>query len=370
MRVGVPTEVKDNEGRVGLTPAGVHTLVTAGHEVLVQAGAGDGSGFGDEEYTSAGGRLVDGAADVFDGAEMIVKVKEPLQEEYPLLQEGQILFTYLHLAPLPGLTKVLLDRKVTGVAYETIVDQDGSLPLLTPMSEVAGRMAIQIGCRFLEKPEGGRGLLLSGVPGVPPCEVLILGGGVVGVNAAKIAVGLGARVTIVDRNAAKLRYLDDLFNGRAATLMSNELNIEHSLARADLVVGAVLIHGAEAPHLVTRSMLGGMSQGAVVVDVAVDQGGCFETTRPTTHSDPTYLVDGVVHYGVANMPGAVPRTSTLALTNVTLPYSQAIAAGGLEAAIQRIPGLAGGVNTHSGHLTCEPVAAAQGLTFTPLAECR
>jgi alanine dehydrogenase len=364
--VGTVREIKDNESRVGLVPGGVKALTDSGHQVLVQGAAGLGSGISDDEYRNAGAEIVAPAAEVWARAEVLVKVKEPVEAEYGLLKEGQILFTYLHLAPLPKLTKVLLDRKVTGVAYETITRDDGSLPLLTPMSEVAGRMAIQVGARYLERPNGGRGVLLGGVPGVPPAEVIILGGGVVGMNAAKMAAGLGARVTILDKSVAKMQYIDDVFGGRVATLMSNPVNIANAAARADLLVGAVLIPGAAAPKLVTRAMVGTMKKGAVIVDVAVDQGGCIETTRVTTHSQPTFELDGIVHYGVANMPGAVPRTSTFALTNVTLPYLMHIAGKGLAQALKEDPSLLPGVNTYAGHLTCAPVGEAQGLPVASL----
>ena len=361
MVIGAVREIKDNEYRVGLVPGGAKALAGDGHEVLVEKGAGLGSGISDEEYRAAGATVLPSADEVWSRAGVVVKVKEPVPPEFARMREGQILFTYLHLAPLPELTRVLLERKVTGVAYETIVRPDGSLPLLTPMSEVAGRMAIQVGARFLEKPEGGRGVLLGGVPGVPPAEVIIIGGGVVGMNAAKMAAGLGARVTILDKSVAKMQYIDDVWGGRVATLMSNPVNIANAAARADLLVGAVLIPGAAAPKLVTREMVATMKKGAVIVDVAVDQGGCIETTRVTTHSDPTYVVDGVVHYCVANMPGAVPRTSTFALTNVTLPYLRLIANRGLLRALRDDPSLLPGVNTYDGHLTCRPVGEALGL---------
>jgi alanine dehydrogenase len=366
MIIGLPKEIKDNESRVGLVPAGVHALVKDGHKVLVQATAGVGSGINDQEYNAAGGEIVPRAEDVFARAEMIVKVKEPVGPEYQLLREGQILFTYLHLAPAPELTRLLVDRKVTGVAYETIRLPNGSLPLLIPMSEVAGRMSIQVGAYYLQKPNGGRGELLGGVPGVPPANVVIVGGGIVGTNAAKMAVGLGARVTIIDLDADRLRYLDDIFFGQIETLMSNPFNIEDSVSKADLLVGAVLIFGAEAPKLVTRGMVSNMKKGSVIVDVAVDQGGCIETTHPTTHSQPTFDVDGVVHYCVANMPGAVPRTSTFALTNVTLPYARYLAGLGFKAAIQSDAALKQGVNVYKGRITCEPVAQAVGLSSTPV----
>jgi alanine dehydrogenase len=352
MLIGSVREIKDNEYRVGLVPGGVKALVDSRHQVLVQSGAGLGSGIPDDEYKSAGAEIAGTAADVWKRADILVKVKEPLESEYPLMREGQVLFTYLHLAPLPGLTRALLDRKVTGVAYETITRADGSLPLLTPMSEVAGRMAIQVGARYLERVNGGRGVLLGGVPGVPPAEVIIIGGGVVGMNAAKMALGMGARVTVLDKSVAKMQYMDDVFGGRVATLMSNPINIAHAVARADLLVGAVLIPGAAAPKLVTRAMISTMKKGAVVA----------------THSNPTFEVDGVVHYCVANMPGAVPRTSTFALTNVTLPYLILMANRGLAAAIKQDPSLAPGVNTYAGQLTCAPVADAQGLKATPLAD--
>lgn len=367
MIVGLPKEVKDNEFRVGLVPSGVHALVQDRHRVLVERGAGGGSGITDEEYRAAGAEMVDSAQAVYARADMIVKVKEPVDSEYGLLREGQILFTYLHLAPAPRLTQVLIERKVTAVAYETIRLENGSLPLLTPMSEVAGRMSIQVGAYYLQRPNGGRGELLGGVPGVLPANVVIIGGGTVGTNAAKMAVGLGARVTIIDLDADRLRYLDDIFFGQIETLMSNPLNIEESVAKADLLIGAVLIVGAEAPKLVTRRMISSMKKGVVAVDVAVDQGGCFETTRPTTHSHPTFLVDGVVHYCVSNMPGAVPRTSTFALTNVTLPYARRLASAELRDAVGRDPALCRGVNVFRGHVTCEPVAVAQDLPYSSLA---
>ncbi|HVD78419.1 MAG TPA: alanine dehydrogenase [Vicinamibacteria bacterium] len=366
MVVGTVREIKDNEYRVGLVPGGVKTLVDSGHQVLVESRAGEGSGISDDEYRQAGAQIAGAAGEVWKRSEILIKVKEPIEPEYGHLREGQILFTYLHLAPLPQLTRVLLERKVTGVAYETITGPDGSLPLLTPMSEVAGRMSIQVGARYLERINGGRGVLLGGVPGVPPAEVMIIGGGVVGMNAAKMALGMGARVTILDRSVTKMQYIDDVFGGHVATLMSNPIAIARAVARADLLVGAVLIPGAAAPKLVTRSMVSAMKKGSVIVDVAVDQGGCIETTHPTTHSDPTYEVDGVVHYCVANMPGAVPRTSTFALTNVTFPYLLRIARKGLRQALKEDPALVSGVNTYAGKLTCAPVAEAQGLPYSPL----
>ncbi|HYY57254.1 MAG TPA: alanine dehydrogenase [Pyrinomonadaceae bacterium] len=368
MIVGLPKEIKDNEYRVGLTPAGVRALTDAGHKVVVERGAGDGSGFADDLYVRAGATLLDTPDEVWQQGDMIVKVKEPIRPEYPRMREGQLLFTYLHLAPDRELTRELLERKVTGVAYETITDRFGTLPLLTPMSEVAGRMAIQVGSHYLEKMSGGRGVLLGGVPGVPAARVVIIGGGVVGTNAAKIAVGMGAHVTIIDNNLGRLRELDDIFLSKISTLASSAYMIHDAVSQADLIVGAVLVPGAAAPKLVTRGMLRDVPDGAVIVDVAVDQGGCIETTHPTTHSDPTYYVEGVLHYCVANMPGAVPRTSTFALTNATLPYALKLANKGFIAAIQSDPGLKEGVNTYAGRLTYEAVALAQELEYTPIAE--
>jgi alanine dehydrogenase len=364
--VGLPKEIKDNEYRVGLTPAGVRALTDAGHQVIVERSAGEGSGFEDALYQKAGADIIDSADDTWAQAEMIVKVKEPIAPEYPRMREGQLLFTYLHLAPDKKLTEQLLKRKVTGIAYETITDRRGGLPLLTPMSEVAGRMAIQVGAHFLEKMAGGRGILLGGVPGVPAAKVVIMGGGVVGTNAAKIAVGMGANVTIIDNNLDRLRELDDIFLTKISTLASSAYMIHDSISTADLIVGAVLVPGASAPKLVTRNMLKDVPNGAVIVDVAVDQGGCIETTHPTTHSDPTYYVEGVLHYCVANMPGAVPRTSTFALTNATLPYAVKLANQGFFEAIRSDPGLKEGVNTYAGHCTYEAVAAAQGIPYTSI----
>jgi alanine dehydrogenase len=368
VNIGLPKEIKDNEYRVGLTPAGVRALTDAGHRVLVENDAGEGSGFEDSLYKRAGGAIIDSADDVWAEAEMIVKVKEPIAPEYPRMRAGQLLFTYLHLAPDNELTEQLLNRSVTGVAYETITDRRGTLPLLTPMSEVAGRMAIQVGAHYLEKMSGGRGILLGGVPGVPAARVVIIGGGVVGTNAAKIAVGMGAHVTIIDSNLDRLRELDDIFLSKIATLASSAYMIHDAVSQADLIIGAVLVHGAAAPRLVTRSMLKDVTDGAVIVDVAVDQGGCVETTHPTTHSDPTYYVEGVLHYCVANMPGAVPRTSTFALTNATLPYALKLANKGFEAAVTSDQGLAAGVNTYAGKLTYEAVALSQGREYTPLGQ--
>jgi alanine dehydrogenase len=366
MKVGLPKEIKDNEYRVGLTPAGVNALANAGHEVFVQKTAGDGSGFSDEQYVQAGGKLLDTADEVWQTGDMIVKVKEPVAPEYPRMRENQLLFTYLHLAPELELTKQLLERKVTGVAYETITDKKGTLPLLTPMSEVAGRMSVQVGATYLEKMNGGRGILLGGVPGVPAANVVIIGGGVVGTEAAKMAVGLGAKVTIIDINLDRLRQLDDIFLSKVQTLASSSYSINEAISHADLVIGGVLIPGAAAPKLVTRAMLKDVPNGAVLVDVAVDQGGCFETTHATTHSNPTFYEEGVLHYCVANMPGAVPRTSTFALTNATLPFALALANKGFEKAIQEDKGLAEGVNTYAGKLTYEAVATSQNLEYTPL----
>lgn len=366
MIIGLPKEIKDNEYRVGLTPAGVRALHEAGHIVIVEKSAGEGSGFEDSLYNRAGASLIDSAEEVWAKADMIVKVKEPIAPEYPRMREGQLLFTYLHLAPDKELTKQLLDRKVTGIAYETITDRKGTLPLLTPMSEVAGRMAIQVGAHYLEKMSGGRGILLGGVPGVPAARVVIIGGGVVGTNSAKMAVGMAAHVTIIDNNLDRLRELDDIFLSKISTLASSAYMIHDAISQADLIVGAVLVPGAAAPKLVTQKMLKDVPNGAVIVDVAVDQGGCIETTHPTTHSNPTFYVEGVLHYCVANMPGAVPRTSTFALTNATLPYALKLANKGFYDAIGSDPGLKEGVNTYNGHCTYEAVAAAQGIPFTSL----
>jgi len=368
VKIGIPKEIKDHEYRVGMIPAGVHSLVERGHEVLVERGAGEGSGITDDLYDEAGATLVPDAQSVYGEADMIVKVKEPIEPEYDLLREKQILYTYLHLAPLPVLTEVLCERKVAGVAYETITDKQGGLPLLTPMSEVAGRMAVLLGAFYLQGGLGGRGTLLSGVPGVPPGDVVIIGGGIVGLNSAKIALGLGARVTILETNVERMRWLDNIFHGAVTTLASNPLNLIAALQRADLLVGAVLIPGASAPKVVTREMLSQMKPRAVIVDVAVDQGGCFETTHATTHSDPVYEVDGIIHYCVANMPGAVPRTSTFALNNATMPYAIALADKGLEKAVRDDQYLYPGVNTYDGHITCRPVAESQGKPFRELSE--
>ncbi|MEZ5333191.1 MAG: alanine dehydrogenase [Thermoanaerobaculia bacterium] len=366
MKVGVPREIKDHEYRVGMIPAAVHAVVEAGREVCVQAGAGEGSGIADDEYRKAGARILPDAEAVWGEADLIVKVKEPIPSEFPRIREGHVLFTYLHLAPLPELTDELLRKKATGIAYETITDRNGALPLLTPMSEVAGRMAVIKGATYLDYPNGGRGTLIGGVPGVPPGDVVIIGGGIVGLNAAKMALGLGARVAILETNLDRMRHLDNLFHGTVTTLASNHHNLISAIQRADLLIGAVLIPGRSAPKLVTREMLKLMKPRAVVVDVAVDQGGCFETTRPTTHSDPVYEVDGILHYCVANMPGAVPRTSTFALNNATMPYTLALVRHGVEDAVRRDPGLAAGVNTYAGRITCRPVAESQGRDYTEL----
>ncbi len=366
MKIGLPKEIKDNEYRVGLTPAGVRALTDAGHNVFVETKAGEGSGFANDLYERAGATILNSADEIWATGEMIVKVKEPVAPEYPRMRENQVLFTYLHLAPELELTKQMMERKVTGVAYETITDKQGRLPLLTPMSEVAGRMSVQVGATYLEKMNGGRGILLGGVPGVPAGNVVIIGGGVVGTEAAKMAVGLGAKVTIVDKNLDRLRQLDDIFLSKVQTLASSSYAIEEAISHADLVIGAVLIPGAAAPKLITRRMLKLIPNGAVLVDVAVDQGGCFETTRATTHSNPTFYEEGVLHYCVANMPGAVPRTSTFALTNATLPYALALANKGFEKAIAEDSGLKEGVNTFAGKLTYEAVAVSQNLEYTPL----
>ncbi|SFJ29002.1 alanine dehydrogenase [Thermoflavimicrobium dichotomicum] len=367
MIIGVPKEIKNNENRVAITPAGIDALIKAGHEVIIETGAGNGSGFTDEDYTAHGARILGTAAEVWNQADMILKVKEPLPSEYEYFREDLILFTYLHLAPEPELTKALMEKKVAAIAYETIQLDNGALPLLTPMSEVAGRMAVQIGAQFLEKPKGGKGVLLGGVPGVLPGEVVIIGGGTVGTNAAKMALGLGANVTILDVNPDRLRQLDDQFGGRLRTLMSNSYNIAQSVKKADLLIGAVLIPGRRAPRLVTEEMVKEMSPGSVIVDVAIDQGGSIETIdRVTTHSDPTYVKHGVVHYAVANMPGAVPRTSTIALTNVTIPYAVEIASKGLKKALSENKALARGVNVLNGRVTYQAVAESLNLPYVPL----
>jgi len=368
MLIGVPKELKDHESRVGIVPSGVKALVDAGHQVLVEAGAGELSSMPDEEYRHAGAEIAGSAGELWSRADMVVKVKEPVEREFRYLRENLVLFTYLHLAPLPQLTAELLQKKVTGIAYETIRDQNNSLPLLTPMSEVAGRMSVQVGAAYLEKERGGRGVLLGGVPGVPPAQVCIIGGGIVGTNAAKVALGMGAIVTLIDINLNRLRELDDIFSGHVYTLASNSYNLAKATQHADLVIGAVLIPGAAAPKLVTKEMVARMKSGAVIVDVAIDQGGCIETARPTTHSDPAYKVNGVVHYCVTNMPAAVPHTSTLALTNATFPYVMKLAQMGAAAAIKSESAIREGVNTHRGNVTYAAVAQSQGRPWQNVLE--
>ena len=360
MIIGVPKEVKDHESRVGIVPSGVKALVDAGHKVLVETRAGELSSMPDQEYKAAGAEIAGSAQGVWSRANMVVKVKEPVASEFQYLRDGLVLFTYLHLAPLPDLTNALLKNNVTGIAYETIRDRNGALPLLTPMSEVAGRMSVQVGAAYLEKERGGLGILLGGVPGVPPANVCVIGGGIVGTNAAKIALGMGSITSIIDLSLNRLRELDDIFNGRIYTLASNSYTIARAVQRADLVIGAVLIPGASAPKLVTKAMVEQMKPGAVIVDVAIDQGGCIETARPTTHSNPAYVVSGVVHYCVTNMPAAVPHTSTLALTNATFPYVMKLAQMGAEKAIRDDAGMREGVNTYRGHVTYAAVAESQG----------
>ena len=364
MRVGVPKEIKDHEYRVGLVPSSVAELVHHGHDVLIERGAGLGAGLEDELYIAAGARIAADAEAVFADAELIVKVKEPLPIERARLRRGQILFTYLHLAPDPEQTRTLLASGVTAIAYETVTSPSGGLPLLTPMSEIAGRLAPQVGARYLERTEGGRGVLLGGVPGVPPAEVVVLGGGVSGTHAATIALGMGATVFVVDRSGEALRRIAAQFPG-LRTIFSTRDALAHILRRADLLIGAVLVPGAAAPKLVTRQMVASMKPGSVIVDIAIDQGGCCETSRPTTHSHPTYVEEGVIHYCVTNMPGAVARTSTFALNNATLPFVLALADKGWRLAIADDPHLRGGLNVHAGQLTCRPVAEAQGLPYTP-----
>jgi alanine dehydrogenase len=368
VKVGVPTEIKTDEYRVALTPAGVRELVEHGHEVLVQAGAGEGSAIEDPQYEAQGARIVPDAASVFGEADMVIKVKEPQAPEAALLEPRHTLFTYLHLAPDPDLTSGLVESGATCVAYETVEDARGRLPLLAPMSEVAGKIATQAGAFMLEKPLGGRGILLGGVPGVAAAKVMVIGGGVVGMNAAFIAIGMEATVYVYDRSIDRLRELDIAFGGRADTCYASTLDIEQRLPEIDLVIGAVLVHGAKAPYVIRRDQLQLMKKGAVLVDVSIDQGGCFETSRPTTHTDPTYEVDGVTHYCVANMPGAVPITSTYALTNATLPYVLHLADEGVAAAARQNPGLAKGVNVANGKVTYESVAEATELPFVPLFE--
>jgi alanine dehydrogenase len=365
--VGVAKEIKPDEYRVALTPAGALELTQRGHEVLVETGAGEGSAFPDDAYTAVGARIVT-VNEVWNQCELLLKVKEPIAPEYRHLRESLVLFTYLHIAADEALTRALLESGITAVAYETVETDDRRLPLLAPMSEVAGRLAAQAGAYFLEKPVGGRGLLLGGVAGVAPGRVVVIGGGIVGYNAAVIAIGLGAQVTILERSIDRMRHLEEILSGRVSLLMSSALQIEESVAEADVVIGAVLIPGALAPKLITRAMVRGMKEGSVLCDVAIDQGGCAETSRPTTHSDPVYVVDGVTHYCVANMPGAVPITSTQALTNATLPYVEAIAELGLREAVARDPALARGVNVLDGKITYSAVAEAHELEYTPLEE--
>ncbi len=367
MIVGLPTEILDHEFRVGLTPGGVETLVRRGHEVLVQRGAGLGSGFDDSEYEQAGGTLVDTQAEAY-AADLVVKVKEPQPSEFGLMRPGLILFTYLHLAANQPLVDKLLEQKVTAIAYETVQTDSGSLPLLKPMSEIAGKMVVQIGAHYLEKTQGGRGILLGGVPGVLPGAVVILGGGTVGTSAAQVALGLGARVTVIDIDLERLRYLDHILAGRLNTIASHHRNIVEAVRRAEVLIGAVLIPGGRAPVLVDEDLIASMAPGSVVLDIAVDQGGCIATIRQTTHSEPTYVHHGVVHYGVPNVPGAVPRTSTYALTNATLPYIVRLAEGGFEGAVAKDQALARGVNTLDGHITHQAVAEAFGRTSRPLTQ--
>ncbi len=365
MIIGVPKEIKISESRVGLTEAGVKQLVAEGHKVFVQESAGLGCQISDQDYIKAGAEMLPTAKDIYSKSDMIIKVKEPLPDEYDLMKENQILYTYLHLAAEPKLTKVLCERKVKAIAYETIQAPDGSLPLLTPMSEVAGRMATQVGAFYLQKDKGGKGILLGGVTGVHKAKVAVIGGGIVGVNAAKMAVGLGADVTILDVNRARLEYLDHIFSGQIKTLYSNSQNIEEQVAQSDLLVGAVLLTGQKAPTLVSEKMIRSMSKGSVVVDVAVDQGGCIETCKPTSHKEPTFDIDGVIHYCVPNMPGVVARTSTYALTNATFKYGSMIAAMGIEEAISKYPSLYKGLNVYGGYVAYEPVARDLDMEYKP-----
>ena len=365
MIIGLPKEIKEDEYRVAITPGGVKQLVAAGHEVLVEEDAGAGSGFGNEEYRWVGARLVPNAEEAW-GADLVAKVKEPQPSEYGFLRPGLALFTYLHLAAEKELTLEMMERGVTGIAYETVECPDGTLPLLTPMSEIAGRMAVQVGAQYLEKTHGGRGKLLGGVPGVRPADVTIIGAGVVGTNATQMALGMGANVMILDIDTGRLRYLEQVMRGRLTTLSANPLTIAEGVKRADLLIGAVLVKGAKAPRLISKDMVATMEAGSVVVDVSVDQGGCIETIRPSTHSDPVYMEEGVVHYGVTNMPGAVPRTSTYALSNATLPYFMELAEQDILPAIQRNKALVKGVNTYSGKVTYDAVAETFELEYTPL----
>lgn len=366
MVIGVPKEIKDHEYRVSLTPEGAATLRQSGHEIWIEPSAGLGSGFSDDEYRKTGAMIASSKKEMFERAEMIVKVKEPMLSECPLFRPGQVLFTYLHLASLPELTKALMAAKITAIARETVEAADGSLPMLKPMSEIAGRLAVQIGAQYLERSYGGRGVLLGGVPGVEPGKVVVLGAGVAGTSAVRIAVGMGAQVTVLDLNVQRLQELDDIYQGRLITRISTQTAVEQAVVEGDVVVGAVLVHGARAPKVVSRTLVARMKPGAVIVDIAVDQGGCFETTRPTTHSDPVYVIDGVTHYCVTNMPGIVPRTATFALTDATMPYIARLASDGIDRAIRSDPGLARGVNVRNGKVTCQAVAEAHGLPFTPV----
>lgn len=366
MKVGIPKELKDHEYRVAITPAGVHELVAHGHDVFIQQGAGRGSSIPDAEFERAGAKILPDADSVFETADMVLKVKEPIPEEFHRLRDGLVLFTYLHLAASEAVTKALLDSGTTGVAYETIELPDRSLPLLAPMSEVAGRMAPHVGANLLERGHGGRGILMGGVSGVRPAQVVVIGAGMSGMNAAWIAQGMEAEVIVLDKNINKLRDIDRIHQGKIQTLMSNRLTVDEVVTSADLVIGAVLVPGAKAPKIVTRDVISRMQPGSVIVDISIDQGGCFETSKMTTHSDPTYVVDDVVHYCVGNMPGAVPHTSTYALTNATLPYVVALASAGVEDAVRQDEGLALGVNTYRGQCVYEPVAEAHGLRYTPL----
>jgi alanine dehydrogenase len=368
MIIGIPKEIKEGENRVAITPAGVHSLVADGHSVLIEKNAGVGSGIADEEFIGGGADIVPSSKKIFARADLIVKVKEPLEDEWPMLREGQILFTYLHLASSKKLTRMLLKRKVTGIGYETVQDRDGRLPLLVPMSEVAGRMSVQIAMRFLETDYQGRGVLLSGVPGVPPADVVILGCGVVGLNAAKIAAGLGARVTLLDISHDRLKYIDDIMHSNVTTLYSTPYAIQKTIAYADVLIGAVLVAGAKAPLLVTSEMVSHMKPGAVIVDVSIDQGGCIETIHPTTHRKPVYTRHGVIHYAVPNIPAAVPRTSTYALTNATLPYVRTIASKGIRTAAADDPALACGINCANGFVVHAAVGMAFGIKIKPWQE--
>ncbi|MDD5306830.1 MAG: alanine dehydrogenase [Deltaproteobacteria bacterium] len=368
MIVGILKEIKNHEYRVGMTPAGVEMLVSAGHSVLVETKAGEGPGIGDAEYKTVGAKIIDKASEIFAKSDMIIKVKEPLEPEFPMMRKGQLMFTYFHLAGDEKLTRRVLDTGVVGIAYETIEDSQGRLPLLVPMSEVAGRLSIIEGAKFLERPQGGRGILLGGVPGTEPANVLIIGAGVVGSNAAAMAVGMGANTTIMDKDINRLRELDRIYQGRLRTLKSNPWNVRKAVKHADLVVGSVLVAGAKAPWVVTRGMLSTMRKGSVMVDVAIDQGGCFETSHPTTHAEPVFEVDGIVHYCVANMPGCVPRTSTFALTNETIPYAVELANKGWKKACKENHGLLTGLNVCNGKLTCKPVADVFKMPYTPPSE--